>query len=248
VKEITALRFSIIIPARDEEHFIGPCLESIRVATEPYPNQVEILVVLNRCSDRTEEIAHAFGARTIREDARNLAKIRNAGARSAVGLVLVTIDADSRMSPNALVAIDRTLSSGTTVGGGTVIYPDRWSLGIVMTLLCFRLWARICRFSCGLFWCYRQDFEAIGGFIESLVSGEDIDFARRLRVYGKTVGRPFSTLRGAWIVTSCRKFDVFGDWCVLRNPLLLWRLLKGKSQTDADNFYYDFERGSRSRK
>ena len=50
-------RFSTIIPAHDEEHFIGLCLESIRVAAEPYPNQVEVIVVLNRCSDRTEEIA-----------------------------------------------------------------------------------------------------------------------------------------------------------------------------------------------
>jgi hypothetical protein len=62
------------------------------------------------------------------------------------------------------------------------------------------------------------------------------------RSYGKRIQRPFSTLRGAYIVTSCRKFDVFGDWCVLRNPLLIWRLLKGKNQTDADTFYYDFER------
>lgn len=207
-----------------------------------YPDQLEVIVVLNRCSDRTEEIAHVFGARTIREDARNLAKIRNAGARSAVGQVLVTIDADSRMSPGALAAIDRALSSGTTVGGGTAILPDRSSPGIKVTLLFFTLWILICQVSCGLFWCYLQDFESIGGFNENLVSGEDIDFARRLKAYGKRVQRPFSTLRGAYIVTSCRKFDVFGDWCVLRSPLLIWRLLKGKNQTDADTFYYDFER------
>ena len=132
-------RFSVIIPARNEERFISPCLESIRVAATTYPDQLEVIVVLNRCSDRTEEIAHAFGARTIREDARNLARIRNAGARAAVGWILVTIDADSRMSPGALVAIDRALSSGTTVGGGTVIHPDRSSLGIQVTLLFFTL-------------------------------------------------------------------------------------------------------------
>lgn len=57
----------------------------------------------------------------MREDVKNLARIRNAGARAAVGEVLVTIDADSRMSRGALVAIDSALSSGTTVGGGTVI-------------------------------------------------------------------------------------------------------------------------------
>src|SRR5258708_22890222 len=98
-------RFSLVIPARNEHRFIGACLESIRVAAAAYPDELEVIVVLNRCSDRTEAIAHNFGARTIREDARNLARIRNAGARSALGRMLVTIDADSRMSPNTLVAI-----------------------------------------------------------------------------------------------------------------------------------------------
>jgi glycosyltransferase involved in cell wall biosynthesis len=106
-------RFSVIVPARNEERFIGACLESIRVAGRPYRGQVEVIVVLNRCSDKTEEIAHSFGARTIREDARNLARIRNAGACAAVGRVLVTIDADSTVSPGALVAIDRAHQAKT---------------------------------------------------------------------------------------------------------------------------------------
>jgi glycosyltransferase involved in cell wall biosynthesis len=214
----------------------------LRLPPRPIWTSLEVIVVLNRCSDNTEEIARGFGARTIREDARNLARIRNAGARAAVGLVLVTIDADSTMSPDTLVAIDRALSSGTTVGGGTVIRPDRSSPGIQVTLLFFSFFVLICQLSCGLFWCYRQDFESIGGFNESLASGEDIDFARRLKAHGKRVQRPFSTLRGAYIVTSCRKFDTFGDWCVIKNPLLIWRLLRGRNQHAADTFYYDFER------
>jgi glycosyltransferase involved in cell wall biosynthesis len=235
-------RFSVVVPARNEERFIGQCLESIRLAAAPYPDQVEVIVVLNRCFDKTEEIAHAFGARTIREDARNLAKIRNAGARSALGQILVTIDADSTMSPDTLVAIDRALSSGTTVGGGTPIRPDRFSQGIQATLWLLNLLLLIFRFSGGLFWCRREDFEAIGGFDENLVSGEDVDFAMRLKAYGKAAQRPFSTLRGAYIVTSCRKFDAYGDWCAVRNPLQMWRLLRGRNQRAADAFYYDFER------
>jgi glycosyltransferase involved in cell wall biosynthesis len=234
-------KFSVVIPARNEERFIGRCLESVRVAGAPYPNGLEVIVVLNRCSDKTEEIAHGLGARTIREDARNLARIRNAGARLATGLMLVTIDADSTMSPDTLAAIDRALSSGATVGGGTEIRPDRSSPGIQVTLLLMRFLLLITGLSGGLFWCCREDFEAVGGFNEKLVSGEDLDFARRLMAYGKKTHRPFSTLRGAHIVTSCRKFDKFGDWCVIKNPLMIWRILRGKNQRVADAFYYDFE-------
>src|SRR5882724_9957558 len=165
---MSAPKFSIVIPARDEERFIGACLESIRVASAAYDGQVETIVVLNRCSDRTEEIARSFGARTIREDARNLARIRNAGARHATGRVLLTIDADSAMTPNMLVAIDKALSSGQSVGGGTFIRPDRLSVGIVSTMLFLGLYLLADPVSGGLFWCYREDFEAIGGFNESL--------------------------------------------------------------------------------
>jgi len=235
-------RFSIVIPARDEERFIGACLESIRIAALPLPNPPEVIVVLNRCTDRTEAIARDFGARILREDARILAAIRNAGARAATGELLVTIDADSTMTPGTLVAIDRALSSGTTVGGGTLIRPDRTSAGIRATLFFFNLALLITRLSGGLFWCSLRDFHAIGGFDESLISAEDVDFARRLRAYGKRRRRPFSTLRGGHIVTSCRKFDAFGDWCAFTRPRLMWRLLTGRNRPSADAFYYDFRR------
>jgi glycosyltransferase involved in cell wall biosynthesis len=239
---MNAPRFSVVIPARNEERCIAECLSSIQAAATPYPGLVEVIVVLNRCSDKTEEIACGLGARTVREDARNLAKIRNAGVRSGLGTVLVTIDADSTMSPGTLAVIDRALSSGTTVGGGTPIRLDRSSPGIQATVLFFTLLLLVCRVSGGLFWCLREDFDAIGGFNENLVSGEDLDFARRLKAYGSKVRRPFSTLRNAHIVTSGRKFEAFGDWCIFTHPLLIWRLMRGKSQEAADSFYYNFPR------
>ena len=236
------VRFSVVIPARNEERYIGRCLESIRIAAKPYPGQVEVIVVLNRCCDQTEEIAHAFGARTIREDARNLARIRNVGAGAATGSVLMTVDADSTVTPNMFSAIDHALTRGNTVGGGTWIVPERFSLGIVASLLMLLPFFLRNPISGGLFWCYLRDFQAIGGFDENFVAAEDVDFARRLKAYGKKVGRPFSTLRGAHIVTSCRKFDQFGDWCLVRNPGLVRRLVGGKCQKSADLIYYDVER------
>ncbi len=235
-------RFSILIPARNEEAFLPRCLNSIKVAATPFPDQVEIIVALNRCTDRTEEIALKHGAKVVREDGRNLARIRNAAAKAATGEIIVTIDADSRMTDNMLVEIDRLLQTGKYVGGGVTIRPERWSLGILVTVLLLAvllLWRRV---SGGLFWCLRKDFEAIGGFNENLVSLEDLDFAQRLKVYGKGQGRRFKTITEAHIVTSCRKWDMFGDWYLLLNPRLVRRLLRGKSQEDADHFYYDFKR------
>ena len=94
----------------------------------------------------------------------------------------------------------------------------------------------------GLFWCNRSDFEAIGGFNEALVSAEDLDFAKRLKAYGKKKGKRFKTITKAHIITSCRKFDTFGDWYLFKNPGLVWKILKGNNQQAADLLYYNTDR------
>jgi len=98
------------------------------------------------------------------------------------------------------------------------------------------------RVSGGLFWCLREDFEALGGFNESWVSVEDLDFAKRLKAHGRRQGKRFKTITKEHIVTSCRKFDTFGDWYLIRHPGFVWRIFTGKSQKDADTFYYDVPR------
>ena len=201
-----------------------------------------MIVALNRCTDRTAEVARSFGARTVSADARILAAVRNAGAREAGGDILVTIDADSTMSPNTLVEIERRLVSGTYVGGGAMILPDRWSAGIVTSALLVLLMILRFRVSAGMFWLLRKDFEALGGFDESFVSAEDIDFGVRLRKLGLRRGQRYGTLWRAPITTSCRKFDHFGDWFVLRHLGLVRTIIGGKDRKAADLFYYDIPR------
>lgn len=233
--------FSIIVPARDEEKTLPNCVASIRKAAERVEGPVEIVVVANRCKDRTEEVARELGCVVVHDEGKNLAAIRNTGARAATGDVFVTIDADSTMSPNMLEAIRRKLSSGRVVGGGVSIFLDRWSLGIVVTALVFLPYVLYLGISAGLFYCRREDFFAIGGFDESLCSVEDIDFALRLKRHGRATGRRFKTIWHAWIVTSARKFDRFGDWYFLLHPKEFVTLLKGKNQALADKVWYDFE-------
>lgn len=59
-----------------------------------------------------------------------------AGVWLVTGEVIVTIDADSRMSANMLSEIDRLLRTGKYIDGGVMVWPERWSLGIVATALC----------------------------------------------------------------------------------------------------------------
>jgi len=239
--------FSIVIPARDEAANIGACIDAIKRAHEAFPCRLEIIVVVNRCTDDTEVIAKAGGARIVHDDTRNLSHIRNSGAAAATGDILLTIDADSRMSANMLAEVSRALRSGKYIGGGVPIGAERLSLGIALTGVLLMLWLLPSGISGGMFWCYRKDFEAIGGFDENVYIAEDIVFARRLKAYGKSRGKKFGTLWRTRIVTSCRKFDLFGDWFTvklfLKNPRRWSRALRGEGCRDlADQIFYDVKR------
>ena len=126
---------SVIVPAHNEERYLARCLASIGAAAADAGAHVEMVVVLNRCTDQTDSIARSLGAQCILEDRKCLASIRNAGIRASGGNVVMTIDADSWMSPNAIAEVLRCLRSGRYVGGGCRILPERWSLGIVFSLL-----------------------------------------------------------------------------------------------------------------
>lgn len=60
------VKFSIIISAHNEEKYIRKCLDSIAKASEAYKEQTEVIVVLNRCTDKTEEIAKSYNCITLK--------------------------------------------------------------------------------------------------------------------------------------------------------------------------------------
>ncbi len=237
------MHFSVIIPAHNEARFLPACLAALGRATEYHHATVEIIVVLNRCDDATQAIATRFGAVTVREDRRCLAAIRNAGARIATGEVIVTVDADSVVSENLFAEVERLLATGRYVGGGITLRMERYSLGIRLTEAFLKL-AMLCTgLSGGVYWCRREDFRAVGGFVETLPFGEDMDFAKRLRAHGRQTGRRFTTLRRAWIVTSCRKFDRFGDWHWFKFLLQareIRRNMRNESSEFKDRYFYEF--------
>jgi len=229
---------SVITPAHNEEQYIRQCLHSVQAAAGVVSETVEHIVVLNRCQDRTGAIAAEEGARVVVENARNLSRIRNRGAGAARGEILVTLDADSCMTANMLVEVLHNLRSNRYIGGGVRIVPERISPGICASLLVaapFVLWHGV---SAGMFWCHKEEFEAIGGFDEALVCLEDIDFGQRLKKRGKQRGQRYGTIRRAHIITSCRKFDQYGDWYFVRHPMVVYRIFK-RDALQADRFYYD---------
>lgn len=237
------MRFSVVVPAHNEELLLPKGLAAIAAAAERYRGDVEVIVVANRCTDSTTTLALDAGAVVVESDARNISVVRNAGAAAATGDVIVTIDADCVMAPSTFGEIERMLATGRYIGGATKVRTERTSLGIRATLAVVAITMFLTRLGGGMFWCRRSDFEGIGGFDETLLLAEDLEFARRLRAYGKRTGRRFTVLRDAPIVASSRKFDRFGDWHMFGMALHACEIravLKGTDTAFADRYFLDF--------
>lgn len=238
--------FSVIIPAHNEEKYIGKCLQAVKSAAKYVGDaKTEIIVVANRCTDKTVAIARHYGAKVVINEEKCIAAIRNAGVREAKGEIIVTIDADSLMTKYSLREIKFLLESGNYVGGGTNPKFDRMSVGIAFSsaYVAMNLIPIMMKnggyLSGAMFWLYKRDFDVIGGFDETLVSLEDMDFAVRLKKLGDKRGQKYGTLKRSYILTSSRKFDEFGDWYLIKNRSLTKRIFSGKDREAADEFYYD---------
>jgi hypothetical protein len=238
------IRFSILVIAHNEEAYLPACLAAIAKASEPYPEgAVQTIVALNNCTDGTERVAQEWGAETTHCPEPNLSVIRNAGARLAVGDIIISLDADHRMAPNMLQEAEKALASGRYIGGGVSVKSDRVSVPILLTGLFIQgIFLAMGISSAGIFWCYRSDFEAIGGFDAAHLNAEDIDFGRRLKAHGATQGKRYHTLWNAQMLTSVRKFDRLGDWYVFKmfldDPRGFVRVIKGRDDRIAEQFWY----------
>lgn len=97
---------SVVIPARDEEHRIGPALAALAVD----PQVAEVIVVDDRSSDRTAEVATAAGARVVRGAPLPQGWVGkpwalHQGLEAATGDWVVTLDADVEPHPGLVGAM-----------------------------------------------------------------------------------------------------------------------------------------------
>jgi glycosyltransferase involved in cell wall biosynthesis len=232
---------SVTIPAHNEERFIGKCIESVFLSAQKAGQDIEVVVALNRCTDQTQALAESLGARCVVEDKKCISAVRNAAIRASTAPAIVTIDADSWMSEHTVAAVIERVYHQRYIGGGSMIKPERMSLGIFFSALSIVPYVIRHRLSYGMFWFLRESFEALNGFDENMVSVEDVDFALRLRALGHQRGQKYGTIWRNGITTSCRKFDMFGDWYLFKNPALVRGIFKG-DRAAANHFFYDVDR------
>ena len=237
---------SVIIPAHNEEKYVVRCIESVKQAAARVKCGVEIIVVCNRCTDRTAELAEENGARVVRDESRCIATVRNAGISAARGKVIMTIDCDNRMTEGTIREILGMLNSGRYIGGGAPLRFERYSFPLWLNDMMCRGGFKLTGLYCGIFWAEKASFDAIGGFAEKK-AGEDIATAKLLKAYGKKQGKVYGCLKKNHLINSTRKFDDMGDWMYLklafRNAGALLKAAMGdRSGYDRlmDEIFYDY--------
>jgi len=116
---------SIVIPAYNEERFIGTLLEKIKAVDLGLLGIEKQIIVVDDCSkDRTAEIAASVPAVTLKRLPANGGKGRavRAGIALATGEYLIIQDADLEYDPNDYVPMLQALLSGRA----DVVYGSRY--------------------------------------------------------------------------------------------------------------------------
>jgi glycosyltransferase involved in cell wall biosynthesis len=187
------MRFSIIIPAKNEERVIGTCLQ--HVADLDFPtDDFEVILADNGSTDRTLEIFRSWSDRlnlsAVERPGVSIAALRNAAAAISRGTLLGFLDADCLAPRNWLTDAEDFLEAA-----------DAEIVGAHFRIPHDSTWIARCWFDdehgnragetsyvpSGDLLVSRSTFDRIGGFDESLQTNEDYEFCQRAKRAGFSV-------------------------------------------------------------
>ncbi len=203
--------FSVIIPAYNEERYIGYAFAGLKQQTF---KDFEAIVVYRKGNDRTAQIA-GKNARVIIDKGHGVARARNKGAAAARGEILLFLDADTKPKYNLLEEYEKAFRDKELAVATGLILPLekrklRIKLGYIFVSVIF-VWISIALGRPSVigsnFAVRKKVFKKSGGFNPGLVTYEDWDLSKRLKKYGKA--RIFLQAR---VYTSTRRIDDWGMW------------------------------------
>lgn len=233
---------SFIVPAHNEEHELPASLAAIIAAAQASGRPYELIVVDDDSRDATAEIARSFGARIEHVQLRQIAAVRNAGARVARGDIFFFVDADTHINTAAVSAALRALEDGC-VGGSARLKLDAkvplWA-SLFISLFCAVYFALNLGVGAFIF-TRREFFEKVGGFDEQYFAGEEMYLTLALRKLGKFV------ILNEPVTTSARKVRMHSGRHLFRQWLSMMfggkQALRGRKHLD---IWYDGKRERRA--
>lgn len=194
------MTISFIIPARNEEAYIGKAIEHILGQSSELVK--EIIVVDNNSTDKTSEIAAGYPkTKVLKETIPGTNRTRQRGVDVATGDIIAFIDADNWLAPDWSENALRLLSKpGVVAAAGVYRFRDIGKLGDFFTFLGFLLVAY------PVYWLvhnilhlgsvvqggnlvvWKKALDQIGGLdINYVFFGDDVNTGKRLRGIGRVL-------------------------------------------------------------
>mgnify|MGYP001175359696 CR=1 FL=1 len=191
---------SIIIPTHNRQSILRKTLDSLAGQTYPAA-QLEVIVVLDGCSDDTHEMLRSYSApfslRIIEQDHRGPGAARNLGAQLAKGELLIFLDDDIEAAPGfvqAHVNAHQNISHKVVIGYS---HPNLAGQRSYLSLELQSWWEAMFQLMqqpgyrfryndmlSGNFSISRDFFTQIGGFNTHLSVHEDYELGMRLILAG----------------------------------------------------------------
>jgi hypothetical protein len=217
---------SIIVPAYNEEKYIGTTLGYIKQAQHLLLNEkgvpAEIIVVDNNSTDSTANIARSFEADVFNEPTHNVAKVRNVGANRANGNILVFVDADVIVPERLLCRIYEAMSDELCLGGAldTNYQPAKYFVKVYLRM--WRFAGKVAGMAQGATqFCRKDIYDCLHGYDERLYMSEDVDFYWRLKRFARRRNGYVQFIDDIQVSPSSRRFDEWFLWRTLvwTNPI-----------------------------
>lgn len=200
--EVLSPKVSIIIPAKNEERYLPRTLESIQRQNR---DDFEVIVVANACTDRTAEIAEGAGCSVIRREDSGQCSAQNAGARVARGELLLFLDADITLPPQALDVLVRDF--GPEDAAATFESrpsTPQWIFRCISVARNAMFLTGLYRSTAGAIVCRTEHFLAVGGFDATREPRANRDLVKKLLTFGR-----YRCLK-APIIISTRRYERWG--------------------------------------
>jgi len=178
---------SVIIPAYNEEHTIGPCLDALirQKTTLPY----EIIVVDNHSTDHTAAIARQKNVRVIYEKRKGYGNAVKTGVSKALSGIILQTDADTVVNPHWVERVITALTKDPSLVavGGPFVYTDGLAPVRAFVSLVQKIHPRIIAPTlCGMNMAYRKSaYNAVGGYLPDIQIQADSHLGMRLFRYGR---------------------------------------------------------------
>jgi glycosyltransferase involved in cell wall biosynthesis len=182
-------RVSFIIPAKNEENEIGDTLNSI--LTSNFDLDYEVIVVDHNSTDQTAAISQKMGAKVFTKHGGNISSVRNFGANAAFGDVFIFLDADvsitTEWTENFPKIADTIQKNSYYMTGSHCRTPGNRNWLDKYWFSKFSQAETTNHIGSGHMIISRELFMELGGFDETLETGEDYDICIRAKKAGATL-------------------------------------------------------------